>query len=210
MRFPQGVTVLFHEVWQDRVWAARPMIVARDEDELVSLWFPEGTHYKRPIPPPTREAAGDRGKRLASCLVLRDWVFEDAEWDASTLVLMRSGDWHAVWCSWRHGEHLPWYANLQEPFRRTDAGFETMDLALDVIINRAGQWRWKDEDELDSFVAAGVFDEPLAQRLRAEGLRVASRAERNEPPFSEPWPEWRPDPSWASPELPEGWSERCR
>jgi hypothetical protein len=80
-----------------------------------------------------------------------------------------------------------------------------MDLALDVIINSAGQWHWKDEDELDSFVAAGVFDKPLAQRLRAEGLRVAGRAEGNEPPFSEPWPEWRPDPSWPMPELPDGW-----
>ncbi len=210
MSFAAGETVLLQEVWGERVWAARPMIVAHDEDRFVALWFPEGTAFKRPIPRSTRPSPGDRGERLASCLALCDWVFEDAEWDASTLVLMRPGDWHAVWCSWRDGEHLPWYVNLQEPFRRTSKGFETMDLALDVIIHTDGRCRWKDEDELATFVERGVFDAGLAARLRAEGLRAVRRAEQNEPPFNGPWPDWRPDPSWSLPELPEGWERRCR
>jgi hypothetical protein len=86
-----------------------------------------------------------------------------------------------------------------------------MDLALDVIIEVDGSgWSWKDEDELATFVERGVFDDELAARLREEGLRVVGRAERNEPPFDEPWPDWRPDPSWPRPELPEAWDERCR
>ena len=210
MKRTLGEVVVFHETWKDEVWAARPMIVAQDEEELIALWFPKGTVYKRPVPPSTRPSPGDRGERLASCLALSDWVFEDAEWDASTLVLMRPGEWHAVWCSWRDGEHLPWYVNLQEPFRRTSKGFETMDLALDVIIHADGRWRWKDEDELATFVERGVFDAELAARLRAEGLRVVRRAEQNEPPFDGPWPDWRPDPSWSLPELPEGWDRRWR
>ena len=143
--------------------------------------------------------------------MLGDWVFADASWEVSTLVLMRERDWHAVWVSWLDsGEQWGWYVNLQRPFRRTKLGFETMDLALDVIVDLDRTWRWKDEDELEIFVERGVFDHELAERVRAEGLRVAERAERGEPPFSEPWADWRPDPSWSVPVLPRGWDEPCR
>ena len=124
---------------------------------------------------------------------------------------MREGDWHAVWVSWLDdGAQWGWYVNLQRPFRRTDRGFETMDLALDVVIATDLTWAWKDEDELATFVSEGVFDDALAERLRAEGLRVAGRAERNESPFDEPWPSWRPDPGWAPPRLPDDWDVPCR
>ena len=85
-----------------------------------------------------------------------------------------------------------------------------VDLALDVIVGADRAWRWKDEDELAIFVERGVFGRELPQRLRAEGLRVARKAERDEPPFSEPWHDWLPDPSWERPELPSGWDRLRR
>ena len=119
---------------------------------------------------------------------------------------MRAGEWHALRVSWlENGEHWGWYVNLEEPYRRTALGFATMDLVLDVIIEPDRSWRWKDEDELTTFVARGVFNPAVAGRAREEGLRVVRRAENNEPPFDEPWPEWRPDPSWTVPVLPDGW-----
>jgi len=205
-----GEQVLVQEIWRGAVWAARPMTVVRDEDDLVALWFPEGTRWKAPVPPPSHSQTGSRGEWIATCLELGEWVFVDREWDVATVVLMRPGDWHALWVSRRDGELLPWYVNLQEPFRRTRRGFETMDLALDVVIRDDASWYWKDEDELATFVEHGVVDEALAAHVREEGLGVVGRAERNEPPFDEPWPDWRPDPSWPMPELPEGWDERCR
>ena len=45
----------------------------------------------------------------------------------------------------------------------------------------------------------------LAASLRAEAEDVIRRAQANEPPFCDPWPEWRPDPSWGLPRLPDGW-----
>jgi hypothetical protein len=83
-----------------------------------------------------------------------------------------------------------------------------MDLMLDLVVEVDRSWWWKDEDELEMFVARGVFDRSLADLVREEGLRVARRAERNEPPFSDLWPEWRPDPSWRIPELPPAWNQR--
>jgi Protein of unknown function (DUF402) len=206
-----GEPVLVQEVWNDRVWAARPMTVVQDDGDSVALWFPKGTRWKAPTTPPTRTREGTRGERLARCAALCDWVFVDAVWDVSTLWLMREGAWHAVWVSWRDGgEFWGWYVNLQEPYRRTARGFETMDLMLDVVVEVDRSWWWKDEDELETFVSLGPFDESLAERVREEGLRVVRRAERNEPPFDQPWPTWRPPRSWGIPELPSAWKRRAR
>jgi hypothetical protein len=211
VRRAPGETVVVQEVWNGRVWAARPTRVVRDEGDFVVLWFPRGTRWKAPTPPPPRPRGPTRGEWLATTIALGDWVFRDAEWDVSTLMLLREGDWHALWISWlENGEQWGWYVNLQLPFRRTRLGFETMDLMLDVTIELDRTWRWKDEDELELFVARGVFDRPLAQLLRAEGLEVARRAERNEGAFAEDWVEWRPAASTPLPELPPGWDEPCR
>jgi hypothetical protein len=83
-----------------------------------------------------------------------------------------------------------------------------MDLILDAIVDPDGSWRWKDEDELEAAVARGVFDERLTGRIRNEALQVIRSAHANHPPFDEPWPAWRPPPSWRIPELPPAWNER--
>ena len=171
---------------------------------LRRLWFPRGTAWKAPTTPPHLPRAADRGERLAHCALSGDWVFRDAEWDVDTLVLLREGAWHALWVSWLpSGEHWGWYVNLQLPFRRTELGFETMDLVLDLIVDPDGSWRWKDEDELATWVARGVFEPELAERIRAEGESVLARA-----PWPTGWEKWRPDPAWELPELPDGWDVR--
>jgi hypothetical protein len=43
--------------------------------------------------------------------------------------------------------------------------------------------------------------------VRSEARDVIARVEANGTPFSEPWHDWRPDPSWRLPELPFGWDE---
>ena len=210
-RFRPGQTVVLQEVWRDQVWAARPKRVVQDDGDLVALWFPRGTRWMAPIDDPRREWDGDRGERLAECAVRGEWLHRELEWDVDTLSLMRPGAWHALWVSWLpNGEHWGWYVNLQRPFRRSRLGFETMDLALDLIIDADGSWRWKDEDELETFVERGVFEPDLPARLRAEALGVVELAEHRGGPFGEPWPEWRPEAEWQPPELPSGWNRLWR
>ena len=42
--------------------------------------------------------------------------------------------------------------------------------------------------------------------IRAEGERVVAMIERWDPPFSDRWETWRPDPAWSLPELPADWA----
>ena len=200
--------MVFQEVWQGRLWSARPCIMVEDHEDLVVLWCPRGTVRKCAINPPTRPQESTRAERFVASLTQGDWVLADFEWDVSTLWLMPAGAWHAVWVSWhKTGEHWGWYVNLQEPFRRTPIGFQAMDLMLDLLVYPDRQWRWKDEDEFEAFIIHGLIGDTTALRVRDEAQRVIERVERNLPPFNEPWATWQPDPSWPKPELPEGWDQ---
>jgi len=206
--FAAGETVVLQEVWRGRLWSARPAIVVADQPNLTAFWLPAGTRWKAATTPPTREPARIRGERLAQSLVRGDWILTDHDWDMSTLWVSDPGAGHAVGISWRpNGEFAGWYVNLQEPFRRTSFGFQWMDLMLDIIVAPDRTWRWKDEDELQLMVDHGVFDERLALDVREEGERVISRLRRKEGPFSDRWPEWRPNPAWTTPVLSPGWEQ---
>ena len=61
-------------------------------------------------------------------------------------------------------------------------------------------WSWKDEHELEAASRLGRFSPDEAAAIRAEGERVIAAW-----PFPTGWEDWRPDPSWPIPQLPEGW-----
>ena len=201
-----GTTIVQQEVWRGRLWSARPMTVVEDRGDFLALWCPAGTRWKTATTPPTRPRAPTRAERFVLSLTRGDWVLGDFTWAVSTLILMRAGDWHAVWASWREGgEWWGWYVNLQRPFHRTHQGFQTMDLLLDIVVEPGRQWHWKDEDEFAALVAAGVIDATEAARVRDEAQRVIGRVQASAPPFNERWHDWRPEPSWPLPQLPAGW-----
>jgi protein associated with RNAse G/E len=205
-RWQTGQTIVVQEVWQGRLWSARPMRVIEDHGHALVLWCPRGTHWKTATTPPTRPRATTRAERLMTSLRLRDWVLGDFVWDVSTLVFTNAGDWHATWVSWRpSGEAWGWYINFQRPFARTAQGLQTMDLMLDITVGIDRQWHWKDQDEFDAFVAANLIDAAEAAQVLAESERVVENIEANTAPFREPWHSWRPDPHWTMPELPPNW-----
>lgn len=204
----RGETILHQEVWRGKLWAARPLTVVEDSPDRLVLWCPRGTVRRVPVTPPTREKAPTRGERIASLLDLGDWVLEEREWDVSTLWLLEPDTWHAVWVSWLpDGQHWGWYINFQEPFRRTDRGFQALDLMLDILVDSDLTWRWKDEDEFDAMIRCNLYDEVVEKRVRTEAAEVIRRIENNERPFNEPWPKWIPEPDWGTPVLPQGWKD---
>lgn len=98
-QWPAGTGIVQYEVWRGKLWSARPMTVVEDRENLVVLWCPSGTRWKTATTPPTRQRAPTRAERFAQSLSLGDWVLAGFTWDVSTLVLLRPGNWHAVWVS---------------------------------------------------------------------------------------------------------------
>jgi predicted RNA-binding protein associated with RNAse of E/G family len=199
MGWDPGDTVVLREVWQGRLWTARPQTVVEDAEAQQMFCCSPGMRWKAP--------ATQAGEPLR--LPTRDWVLADRVWsDYRLLSFAWPGVAHAVLAYWHAAgdEFAGWYINLQTPLTRTPLGFDYFDHALDIVVAPNGSsWRWKDEDELEEAVALGLFSAAEAEGFRAEGERAVRRLLDHDPPFEIDWSSWRPDQSWSEPELPAGW-----
>ena len=179
-------------------WAAA-MRVVHDLGNHVALYQQPGSDVAK--------MAGDDGQLTrdfydATGVVRSTWGLN------RKLELIAAGDWHSVNLFWdeKTWEFRCWYINLQEPFRRSAQGFESMDLTLDLVVAPdLSRSMCKDEDEFRHGIAAGFYTEQEYRDLRSEGERVLEAIARRAPPFNEPWPDWRPDPAWTPAALPEDW-----
>jgi predicted RNA-binding protein associated with RNAse of E/G family len=198
--FPAGKTILLREVHAGRVWTARPGIVVTDRPDLLAVHIPIGTRWKVPV--------ADRDQMLHRRM--KGWTLTDHVWRRGQMLwLIPPGEAHAVHLWW-HGADWQfggWYINLQDPMRRTALGVDFLDQHLDVVIEPDFSWRWKDEHELEAAIEIGLLGRDEAQAIRTEGERVIRRLEARESPFCDGWDEWRPDPTWPIPTLPDGWQD---
>jgi predicted RNA-binding protein associated with RNAse of E/G family len=71
--------------------------------------------------------------------------------------------------------------NIQEPFRRTDVGYDTQDLELDIIVRADGSWALKDDDVLEQRIAEGRFTSEQIADVRDEARRITRDLEAGNP-----------------------------
>jgi hypothetical protein len=179
----EGHVVLRREVRNDGwAWLEVPVVVVRDEPDLLVTYLPEGAPFTFPPGPevhPWSNRSGWRGHGV--------------------LMLQRPRDMHAVWVFWHGPERAfhGWYVNLQEPFRRTERGFDTQDLELDIWIPAGGTWQLKDEELLEVRVREGRFTEDQARAIRREGKRLTAELDTGRRWWDPWWALWEPDPAWA-------------
>jgi hypothetical protein len=201
----RGEQIVVRYVRNGIVRGARPLIVVEERNGYLATWMPAGTLNGfpaladgRPIraaPLPERFTADRK-------VVIRPW-----RGHGIVKLFPRAGA-HSIWVFWHEtGEPWGWYVNLEQQHRWWDRGLDTRDHVLDLWCTDARTWEWKDEDELAAAVAAGVVAPEAAAEIRAEGERVGGLIERWEPPFSDGWERFEPDPAWPVPTLPAGWDQ---
>jgi hypothetical protein len=197
MTFPPGQGIVLREVWRGRVFEARPTIVVDDAPEQITLLLPGGVRCAVPI------GADGRELRLPD----RPWHLEiRPRGDQPILSFAWPETPYSVLLWTDGGGRQVWYVNLQDPLTRTPLGFDTIDHALDVVIELdRSSWRWKDEEELAEAVQGGLFTPEEAEEFRRWGERAVGRILSSEPPFDRDWVGWRSDPSWPLPDLRPGW-----
>jgi hypothetical protein len=188
-----GETALLRYIRFGQVRRATAHIVVEDSPELVVLYVPLGAPAKVSV----SDGSPFRGQAD------RSWGLRDDRWHSyRVLRFIRWGAWHSLELYWEAEDDsfAGWYVNMQEPLRRTPLGFDTDDLVLDIWVEPDGSWQWKDEDELEGVTELGRFTPEEARAIRAEGERVIAAQ-----PWPTGWEDWKPDPSWPLPRLPEGW-----
>jgi hypothetical protein len=188
-------TAVLRFIRYGQVRRASPHVVVRDDGDLVVLHIPVGATAKTAV---TDGLASGPIRGQAD----RTWTLQDLTWHTyRVLRMIRFGAGHSLELFWHEDDSFAgWYVNLQEPLRRSPVGFDTDDLVLDIWVEPDGTWRWKDQEELEIAVELGRFTPDEAEAIREEGERVIAAR-----PWPTGWENWRPDPSWPVPELPEGW-----
>ena len=185
------------EVWQGKVWSVRSVTVVRDAPDVIALYIPAGTTWLRP------RTLADEMLRIPD----QPWMLRPAVWENNVLRLSPAGEDYAVLLIWDESWRFQfWYVNIEDRVRRSEMGYDYMDWALDAVVSPdMGERHWKDEDELEDCVTKGIFTAEEAEHIRRSGEGALERLLARRAPFDERWEDWRPDPGWGVPELPEVW-----
>jgi len=189
-----GQVIVRREVLNDgRAWLEAAAIVVEDTPELLASYIPEGSPFRFP--------AGDWPTRNG----LHPWHGKERWHGHGVLMLQRPGESYAIWVFWFRPERefRGWYVNLQEPFRRTELGYDTQDLELDIWVPATGGWKLKDDDVLEGRIHEGRFTGEQVAATRAEAKRVTDELDAGRRWWSDEWIAWRPDPTWPTPTFPE-------
>jgi hypothetical protein len=175
------------EIRYGRVWRANAARVVEERGEELVLWSPAGIARKVPLDPAGAEIR----------IPQPEWTLGDRITPDESLVVVRPGARWSLWHFWNQGRFVFWYVNFERHLGRTATCLDYVDDKLDLVVAPDGTVRWKDEDELELAAAAGHVD---ADEVRAEAEAVLAS-----PPWPTGWEDWRPDPVWEPPRLPDGW-----
>jgi uncharacterized protein len=193
--FEPGESAALREIWEGRIWSARPVTVVEDAEEQITLFIRAGARWMAPF---------RNGQRLK--IQQAEYELMEQPYKAHVLSFAWPGNPAAVLLfygsDWSPSH---WYVNLEDPLRRSPVGFDTLDHKLDVIVELDGSWRWKDEDQFVEVIDRGLLDPGQGRGLRNEAEGAVRRIVEHEPPFDRDWYGWRPDPAWPPPTLPDGW-----
>ena len=68
-------------------------------------------------------------------------------------------------------------------------------------------YEWKDEDDYEQAIEHGVIFTEWIQGIEKSKVEIFDRLEKRQYPFDGSWLNWKPDPSWMPPTLPENWDK---
>ncbi|MGW7579256.1 cytidylyl-2-hydroxypropylphosphonate hydrolase [Streptomyces sp. NPDC054765] len=186
-----------------RFHICRPMTVVQDTDELLAVWMAPGTTCVKPVladgTPVHREPLSTRYTKPRRTL-------HDQWFGTGVLKLARPGDPWSVWLFWERGwQFKNWYVNLEEPRRRWSGGIDSEDHFLDICVYPDRSWEWRDEDEFAQAQRDGLMTDAQAAEVRSAGRAAIAQITAWREPYADGWEDWRPDPAWEVPRLPDNW-----
>lgn len=197
-----GSTVALRWVYRGKLWGGRAVTVVSDGPERTFLswgpgcewWSAHGTG-RHPV-----------GRRWDLVQTGR-WDLLERPWTRSrALLVLEPGRYYGICLFWEAdtGEFRNFYVNFQLPFRRSHAGFDSLDLDLDLVVERDLSWRWKDEEDWSAAKASGALDDATIAGVEAGREEALKRVQAGLRDLTD-WVDWVPDPSWAPPRMPGDW-----
>ena len=203
----EGDNILLRGVYNGHATYVKSVRVVKDTPEETVLLIWPGAECAVPngyIHHAHDTAQWDRwAETLANTMNLENFIWHTNRF----LILLEPEKFYASIYIWEAAtdEFLCYYINFQLPYRRSRLGFDTLDLDLDLVIEPTYQWQWKDVDEYEHGIRSGGIKLEWVTEIEHAKKEVFARLENREYPLNADWLNWRPNPNWSAPSLPENW-----
>ncbi|WP_406326038.1 DUF402 domain-containing protein [Streptomyces niveus] len=213
--FGTGQTVVRRDVHRSgRVWSELALRVVADTGEALVTACPPGAQARWPALYAQARGEGDRSVRTEAfdAMASGRWELTGAVWQETDLLLWKPPTaWFSVNAFFvpdGDGRRLRnWYVNFEHPTRRTEAGFDTLDLTVDLVVTPdLTRWEWKDEDEYAHVRRLGIVSDTEHRAVEAARGEVLAMLAELSGVFAQAqrWSSWRWEPAWPTPCLPQG------
>jgi hypothetical protein len=207
-----GSTAVRRDVFNGRVWTQGPTRVLRVGADSVTTALWAGVRTKASNTLIASRESGDREAarlRYLKSLVTGEFELGDWVWRRNSFVTDVVDDrWFTVTRIFGEGgDFACWYVNFERPpvWRGADdgvAGWDTLDLVLDLVVEPGGGWSWKDEDEYAHCRRLGLVSESEHVAVGRAREQAVALVEAGSGVFAEdPRRTWLPDPAWPRPEM---------
>jgi len=206
---PVGSTAVRRDVFRGRVWTEGPVrVLAADRSSVrAALWPGVVTRGTDKFV----ESSDTRSKALRAA-ALEDlasggeWGMAEWTWRWNSVVTeLVSGRWFTVakmYSEAAGGALACWYVNFERPPVWRGSGWDTMDMAVDLVVDRDGAWHWKDEDEYAQCRRLGLITDAEYVAVEEARDQAVALVEARDGLFADdPAERWLPDPAWPRPSL---------
>ncbi len=205
-----GDNVVLRGIYNHRVWIAQSAVVVKDDPDEVALAILPGAQCAMPEGYINGKHGVRRGWSRWEDYRNDDCNMQDFIWHTNRLLLLMEPEkYYATIYFWRNEDHqfLCYYVNFQLPFTRSANGFDTLDLELDIVIEPAYDWRWKDVEDYQDGIARGILSKEWTDKIDQAKNEIFQKIEMRSYPFDGFWLNWTPHSSWSPPKLPENWDQ---
>ena len=201
-----GDVITWRGIFRNRVWHAVSTVLVKDTlQELVLALMPGAQcmveeDYAR---------GNKKGKRRWD-FKHQDWSLENCTWHTNRLLyILEPEKFYSPIFFWQHetNEFLCYYINFQLPLQRSHCAINTLDLDLDIVIRPDFSYEWKDIDDYEKGIEAGVILPEWVEEIKIAKTEILEKLEKRQYPFDGSWLDWMPDPNWSPPTLPENWDK---
>lgn len=201
-----GDLISWRGIYRERIWHAQTVIIVKDTIEETVIALLTGT-----------ECIAAEGYLNGKDSSKRRWHFKEKTWALEKyswhthrlLIILEPEKYYATMLFWndKSDEFICYYNNFQLPFQRSQYGIDTLDLDLDLIVNPDFSYEWKDVADYQNAIENEIILPEWIKGIELAKQEIFEKLETRQYPYDGSWLDWKPDPNWSPPTLPENWDK---
>ena len=210
MPWKPGDNIALRGMYAGCPWYVQSAIVVKDSPEEIALLIIPGAECVAPYGYIHQKHGSDGKWERWQEMLKSPWQLEKYAWHTSRfLILLKPHEFYATIYIWQHATDAfqCYYINFQLPFQRSQCGFDTFDLELDLVIEPDYTWQWKDVEDYQRGIEAGILLPEWVRGIEMAQKEIFDKLELRQYPLDGRWLEWKPDSAWKAPKLPANWDQ---